>query len=701
MKKTLIATLAGLTMAATTGFTATKHVNPFAAPSALPLEAPPFDKIKDTDYQPAFIEGMKQQLQEINLIANNTEAPTFANTIEAMEKSGRMLERVSETFFAVVQANTNPTLDKIQSDITPKLAVHHDTISLNPKLFARIKAIYDQRETLHLDPESKNLTEIYYQEFVHAGANLNAADKQKLQQLNKKMASLETAYQQKLVAASKKGALTIKDKNDLAGLSDDELAAMAVTKGKNKQYVIPLQNTTQQPSLQSLQNRDTRQKLFEQSWNRAEQNDKNDTRDIITQLAQLRAQKATLLGYDNFASYALYDQMAKTPKAVHEFLGQLTPAVSTRIADDSKQLQAMIDKTNHVELKPWDWNYYSEQVRKMKYNLDQAQVKPYFELNNVLQNGVFYAANQMYGLTFKERYDLPVYHPDVRVFDVHDKDGSILGLLYLDYFQRDNKTGGAWMSNFVQQSTLLHNKPVVYNVTNFTKPAKGAPALLSFDDVTTMFHEFGHALHGLFMNNKYPTTNSDIARDFVEFPSQFNEHWALYPQVLKHYAVHYKTGAPMPQELIDKIQAAKTFNQGYMLGELLAASELDMRWHELPANAGKLDVDTFEQQAWKDTHTDFAAVPSRYRSSYFLHIWANGYSAGYYAYLWSEMLDDNAYYWFVNNGGMTRENGQRLRDMVLSRGHSEDYGPMFKAFYGKDPAIAPMLKYRGFDSTHE
>jgi peptidyl-dipeptidase Dcp len=674
--------------------------NPFAAPSTLPFHAPPFDKIKDSDYQPAFEQGMKQQLAEIQQIADNSAAPTFENTIVAMEKSGRMLDRVSETFFNVVQANTNPTLDKIQTAEAPKLAAHQDAIYLNPKLFTRVKAVYEQRDKLHLDPESQQLLKIYYMQFVHAGANLSDADKARLREINKQDATLETAFQQKLVAATKAGALVVDNKSDLEGLSEQEIAAAAdaaKARGMSGKYVIPLQNTTQQPLLVSLTNRDVRQKLFNNSWTRTEKGDANDTRDIITKLAQLRAEKAKLLGYPNYAAYVLYDQMAKTPEAVQKFLGQLVGPTARKAADEAKQIQAAIDQGGkHFDLKPWDWEMYSEKVRKAKYDLDQNQLKPYFEMNKVLHDGVFFAANKLYGITFKERHDLPVYQPDVRVFDVIDKDGSQLGLMYFDYFKRDNKSGGAWMSNFVQQSTLLGTKPVIYNVANFTKPAAGQPALLTFDDVTTMFHEFGHALHGFFANTKYSSlSGTNTARDWVEFPSQFNEHWALYPDVLKHYAVNYKTHQPIPQALVDKIKKSQTWNQGYELGELLAASELDMQWHELAADAPKQDVDKFETQALENTHTNFPNVPTRYRSSYFLHIWANGYAAGYYAYQWTVMLDDDAFAWFKDHGGLTRANGQRFRDMILSKGHTQDYGPMFRGFYGKDPDIGPMLEHRG------
>ena len=684
----------------TPAFEAAAPANPFAQPSALPLHAPPFDKIKDSDYQPAFEQGMKEQIAEVDQIGGNKAAPTFENTIVALEKSGRMLDRVSQAFFGVVQANTNDTLDKTQAAVAPKLAAHQDAITLNAKLFARVKAVYDQRAKLKLDGESMQLLTIDYLQFIHAGANLSDTDKKRLMEINKEDASLETAFQQKLVAASKAASFITANKADLAGLSDAEIAAAAKAGEDHKlagKYLIPQQNTTQQPVLASLTDRAVREKIFDNSWTRTEKGDANDTRATISELAKIRAEKAKLLGYPNYAAYVLYDQMAKTPEAVEKFIAQLVPATGAKAADEGKQIQAMIDKSGkHFDLKPWDWEMYSEKVRKAKYDLDQSELKPYFELNKVLKDGVFYAANQLYGITFKERHDIPVYQPDVRVFDVMDKDGSQLGMIYFDYFKRDNKSGGAWMSNWVQQSKLLGTKPVVYNVANFTKPAPGQPALLSFDDVTTMFHEFGHALHGLFANENYPSlAGASTARDWVEFPSQFNEHWALYPDVLKHYAVNYKTGQTIPQALVDKIKSSQSWGQGYDLGELLAASDLDMQWHGLTADMPKQDVDKFEEQALKNTHTDFANVPTRYRSSYFLHIWANGYAAGYYAYQWTVMLDDDAYAWFTSHGGLTRANGQRFRDMILSKGHSEDYGPMFRAFYGKDPDIGPMLEHRG------
>jgi peptidyl-dipeptidase Dcp len=676
------------------------RANPFAAASTLPYHAPRFDQIKDADYQPAFEQGMRQQLAEITAIANNSAAPTFDNTIVALERSGRMLDRVSSTFFAVVQANTNPALDKVQTVEAPKLAAHTDAIYLNPKLFARIKALYDRRAGLKLDPEALQVLNLYYRQFVHAGALLSNKDKERLKAINKEAATLETQFQQKLVAAAKAGALVVKNKADLAGLSPAEIASAAAAAKARKMktgYVLPLQNTTQQPSLTAMENRSLREKLFHQSWTRAEKGDRNDTRAGISRQAVIRAQKAKLLGYPNYAAYVLYDQMAENPAAVEKFISQLVPATRAKAGEEARLIQEAIRKDGqNFELKPWDWQRYAEKVRKSRYDLDENQLKPYFEINKVLKDGVFYAAGKLYGITFKQRRDIPVYHPDVMVFEVFEENGRPLGLMYFDYFKRDNKSGGAWMSNFVGQSKLLGTKPVIYNVANFPKPATGQPALISFDDVTTMFHEFGHALHGLFASQTYPlVSGTSVARDFVEFPSQFNENWALHPDILKHYAVDHRSGAVIPQSLVDKIKAADKWGQGYALGELLAASQLDMKWHTLPAGTPRQDVDAFEARALKETGTDFPNVPPRYRSSYFLHIWANGYASGYYAYQWTVMLADDAYAWFSSHGGLTRANGQRFRDLVLSRGHTQDYGPMFRAFYGKDPDIGPMLVHRG------
>lgn len=636
--------------------------NPFLTASKLPFMAPDFNKIKDVDYKPALEEGMKQQLAEIQRIADDAQAPTFENTIVGMEKSGQLLNRVNAVFALVTGANTNPELQKVKEEIAPKLTSNSDAIYLNAKLFKRVETLYQQREQLKLDAESNRLLAYYYQKFELAGAKLSEADKDKLKELNKEEASLSTKFSAQLQAAGK-----------------------------------ALRNTTQQPELQSMSDRAARQKLFEASYNRAEKGDANDTRKVISRLAQIRAVQAKLLGYKNYAAWKLQNQMAKTPEAVEEFFNQLVPAATAKAKGEAATIQALIDQQKGgFKLQPWDWNFYAEQVRKAKYNLDENEVKPYFELNKVLENGVFYAANQLYGISFKERKDLPVYQEDVRVFDVMDKDGSQIGLFYCDYFKRDNKDGGAWMDNIVPQSKLFGFKPVVYNVCNFTKPAKGQPALISFDDVTTMFHEFGHALHGLFGNQQYASlSGANVARDYVEFPSQFNEHWASDPKVLKNYAIHYQTGATMPQALLDKIKKASTFNQGYEFTEALAAADLDMQWHTLPANTPLLDVDKFEAEALKKTKLNLPEVPPRYRSSYFLHIWSNGYAAGYYAYTWTSMLENDAFSWFQENGGLTRANGQRFRDMILSKGNTEDYGKMFFDFRGHQPDIKPMLKKRG------
>ena len=673
--------------------------NPFYAASELPFHAPPFDKIKDTDYQPAIEAGMAQQRAEMRIIADNSAPPTFENTIIAMEKTGQLFSRVMLVFNGVSGANLNPTLQKVQDIEAPKLAAQQDAIFLDPKLFQRVSAIYKDRASLKLDPEALHLVEWYYKEFVHAGANLSDGDKADLKKLNEEESTLSNAFVTKLLGATKDAAFVTTDKNALAGFSAARLegAEQSAKDRKVPGYVVPLQNTTQQPDLVSLSVRATRQAIFENSWNRAERGGHNDTRDTIARLAQLRAQKAKLLGFPNYAAWRLEDQMAKTPEAAIKFMDALVPGSTGRAAAEAKDIQAVIDEQKGgFTLQPWDWDFYAEQVRKVKYDLDESEIKPYFELNNVLQNGVFYAANQLYGISFKERSDIPVYQPDVRVFEVSNADGKPLALWYCDYFKRDNKNGGAWMDVFVNQSKLMGLLPVVYNVANFSKPAPGQPALLSFRDVTTMFHEFGHALHGMFADTTYPSiSGTQVPRDFVEFPSQFNEHWATYPEVFSHYAKHYQTGEPMPKELAAKIKKAEKFNQGYALTEVVAAAELDMQWHTLPASAPVQNPDTFETDALEKTHLLIGSVPPRYRSSYFSHIWSTGYAAGYYAYLWSEMLDDSAYQWFEDNGGLTRANGDRFRKMVLSRGNTEDLQKMYAAWAGSEPKIEPMLKERG------
>ncbi len=677
--------------------------NPFMQPSTLPYQAPNFDEIENNDFEPAFEEGIEQQKEEIEQIANNSGEPTFENTLVALEKSGQLLNRVDNVFEMLAGANTDSVLQNLQEKIAPKLAAQHDAIFLNPKLFERVKTLHQKKDKLDLDSESERLLDYYYDEFVRAGANLPSDKKEQLKKLNEEEAGLSAKFTNQLLAAAKQGALVVQQKEALEGLPESAVKSAAQNAQDNNvsgNWLIPLQNTTQQPMLQSLENRETRKRLFEASWTRAEKGDKNDTRETIKRLAEIRAEKADLLGFPNFAEWALQDQMAKNPEAVQTFLEKLVPPATANARAEAKDLQAVINKENKdFQLQPWDWNYFSEKVRKARYDLDDEQIKPYFELWNVLENGVFYAANQLYGLTFNRRNDFPVYQPDMRVYEVIDNDGSKLGLFYFDYFKRDNKSGGAWMSNIVGQSKLLNTKPVVYNVCNFTKPAPGEPALITYDDVTTMFHEFGHALHGLFADQVYPSlSGTNVARDFVELPSQFNEHWALNAQVFANYAKHYKTGDSMPQELVDKIKKSTTFNQGYALTELLAAAELDMQWHTIPEGEKINSVDSFEVEALKRTNLDIPQVPPRYRSSYFLHIWSNGYAAGYYAYLWAEMLDEDAFAWFQENGGMTRKNGQRFRDMILSRGNTMDYQKMFVEFRGKEPDIKPMLKDRGLVS---
>jgi len=679
---------------------ASMRTNPLLAASSLPFEAPPFDKIQNDDYQPAFEEGMRQELAEMRAIADQTEPATFDNTIVKMERAGALLTRVNLVFNAVVGANTNDTLQHVLEVESPRLAAHADAIHLDPKLYARVRSLYERRASLHLRPDQLQLLDDTHRDFVRAGADLSAADQARLRDLNQEESRLSAAFQNKLLAATKAGAVVVTDSTQLAGLSREDVAAAADAaraRGLSGAWLLTLQNTTQQPEQATLQNRALRQRLFEASTMRAEHGDSNDTRSVVAHLAQLRAEQARLLGYPDYASYALETQGAKTPKAALGLLtGLVAPAVEKARGEAADMQQLANRQGAGITLEPWDWQYYAEQVRKERYDLDEAAMKPYFELDHVLQDGVFYAANRMYGVTFKERHDIPVYQPDVRVFEVFDADGSPLGLFYCDYFKRDNKNGGAWMDNLVRQSRLLGTKPVVFNVANFTKPAPGQPALLTFDDVTAMFHEFGHALHGLFSNVEYPSQASpNVPRDFVEFPSQFNEHWALEPAVFAHYAKHYQTGAPMPADLVQKIQKARTFNQGFATTEYLAASLLDLDWHMLPADAPLQDVDAFEAASLRKFHIDMPLVPPRYRSTYFLHIWANGYAAGYYAYLWSEVLDDDTYAWFNEHGGMTRANGQRFRDMILSRGGTANAADLYRAFRGRDPVIGPLLEQRG------
>lgn len=669
--------------------------NPLFVESTLPYYAPDFNKIKNEHFEPAIIEGIEQQRKNIEEIANNTEAATFENTVIALEKSGELLTRALRTFRALSSSHTNDTLQAVDEVIAPKLAAQQDAIYLNDKLFQRFKTLYNNRETLNLDPESLKLLENYYENFEIAGANLSAEDKEILSGYNEKMATLTTKFGKTLLAATNAGGVTFTEKEALSGLSEEVLKANENQDGNG--WTLPLLNTTQQPLLQSMDNRDSREKLFLSAWSRAD-GGSHDTSGIIKELVELRAKKAELLGFDSYAAWSLQKTMAKNPDVVNRFFEGLIPAAIAKAQAEADEIQKMIvSEGEDFTLEPWDWNYYAEMVRKAKYDLDEDQIKPYFEINNVLENGVFYAATQLYGITFKERNDIPVYHQDVKVYELFEENGDPLGLFYTDFFARPSKRGGAWMSNFVSQSKLYDRKPVIYNVCNYPKPTAGNPALLTYDEVETMFHEFGHALHGFFADQQYPSlSGTAVARDFVEFPSQFNENWALHPDILKNYAVHYETGEQIPQELIDKIKNSGTFNQGYSLTENLAASNLDMQWHTIPATERIENVGEFEKEALKKTKVDQVhAVPPRYRSTYFAHIFSGGYGAGYYSYLWTEMLHHDAYNWFEENGGLTRENGQRIRDMVLSRGNTEDLEEMYKKWRGSDPKIDPMLKARG------
>ena len=672
--------------------------NPFFQESALQYQAPPFDKIRDVDYAPAIEEGMKHQIAEIDAIANDAAPPTFANTLEAMERSGQLLTRVTKVFFNLAQSNTNDAMQKIRAEEAPKLAKHQDSIYLNAKLYARVKALYDRRDSLGLDPESRYLLQRYHLTFVRAGAELNDAGKTKLRALNEEEAKLTTRFAELLLADTTASSVVVSDKIELAGLSEGDLASAAgraKERGLEGKWVLDLQNTTQQPVLSSLTNRALRQRILEASKARCDHGGPNDTKAIVARLVQLRAQRANLLGFSTYAAYVLDDQMAKTPDHALKLLTDMVAAATTKASREAVRMQQLIDsEKGGFTLGAADWELYAEKVRKADYDIDEAQVKPYLPLDRVLQDGVFFAAHELYGLTFRERKDLPVYDPDVRVFEVFEADGRSLALYYGDYFQRPNKRGGAWDDSFIDQSALLGTKPVIVNVLNFPKPAAGHPALLSFDDVKALFHEFGHALHGMFSDIRYPTLGG-TPNDWVEMPSQFNEHWALEPAVLTHYARHYKTGEPIPPSLVERIRKTTTFNEGYATTEYLAAALLDLAWHTLPAGAPLAQVDAFEKAALERFRVDLPQVPPRYRTTYFAHIWEGAYSAGYYAYLWSEVLDDDAYYWFKEHGGMTRANGQRFREMILSREGTADVAELYRAFRGRDPVVQPLLQERG------
>lgn len=672
--------------------------NPFFSVSTLPYQAPPFDQIEEQDFLPALQAGIEEKRREVEAIATSSEAPTFLNTYEALEKSGQLLNRVNLVFSAMTSAHTSAYLQQVDEEIAPQLTALNDDIMLNRPLFSRLDAVYLQRA--RLDAESKRLVEVIWQRFQLAGANLPEAQKHQLKALNQEAARLSTRFTNKLLAATKAGGLAVTEAEKLAGLSAADLAvaqAAARARGLEKGWLLVLQNTTQQPALQSLSERPTREALFHAALTRTEKGDENDTRELVLRLAQVRAEQARLLGFASYADWKLQDQMAKTPDAAFAFMRNIVPAARARAEREASAIQQTIDRQQgNFTLRAWDWNFYAEQVRRVQYDLDESQIKPYFELNSVLQNGVFWAATQLYGIQFTHRQDLPVYHPDVQVYEIFDADQTPLALFYTDFFKRDSKGGGAWMSNFVNQSTLLESKPVIYNVCNYTKPPAGEPALLSWDEVITLFHEFGHALHGLFASQRYPSlSGTETPRDFVEFPSQINEHWASEPQVFRHFARHYQSGEPMPAALHEKIIRAGKFNKGYEMSELLAAALLDLHWHSLAGNSAPQSVEGFEQQALQSDNLALAAVPPRYCSSYFQHIWGGGYAAGYYAYIWTQMLADDGYQWFVEQGGLTRENGDIFRQKILSRGNSSDLKTLYESWRGGQPQLEPMLKNRG------
>ena len=697
--KRLIATLSLLAMLTACQTSSTKE-NPLLTESTLDYQAPDFSKIRPEHFVPAIEEGIRIQLAEIDSITSNTAAPTFENTVLAYEKSGRLLARATSILSGLVGADGTEELQKIDEETTPMLSAHHDALLLNEKLFARIKAVYDQRSSLQ--GEDLRLTEVLYDQFVHEGALLSAADKEALKKINSEIAVLQTKFTNQVNAGTKEAAVLVDKVEELDGLSEEAItraAEAATAAGHKGKYLLEQTNTSRPGYLVDLNNRDVRRRVLEASLSRCSGGDSTNTHPTITRIAALRAEKAKLLGLPNFASWALSDQMAGRPEAVERLISQLAPACRAKVAADVAELEAFAQQTEGKDFKlaAWDLDYYAERLKKAKYDLNEADLKPYLVLDSVLKNGVFYAANQLYGLTFKPRPDIPVYADGVQVYEVFDQDNTPMALFYTDYFRRPTKTGGAWMSNFVQQSTLFGTKPVIYNVCNFEAPAKGAPAFLTSSDVETLFHEFGHALHGLFASQKYETlSGTNTPRDFVEMPSQFNEHWMTDSVVLRHYARHYKTGEPMPQALIDKMKAAATYGQSYALAENLAAVTIDMAWGMLPAGQTVSDVDAFEREALARAGLDFALVPPRYRSAYYLHVFAGGYASGYYSYLWTEVLDHNIYEWFEAHGGLTRENGQRFREMVLSRGNTAPVGTFFTNFTGlTEPDMSSLLRFRG------
>lgn len=671
--------------------------------SPLPFHMPRFDKLKDEAFGPAFEKAMADQLAEIQKVADEPAAPTFENTIVAMERTGLELTRLQNVFSNLVQMDTNPKREALDAELAPKLAAQADAIYLNAKLFARVRALYDQRAQLKLDRESEYLLERYYKDFTHAGALLSEADKAKLKELNKQDAAAETLFKQNLLKESNASAVLVDDKAQLDGLPADDVAAAAAAAkaaGHDGKWLIALQNTTGQPALTYLKDRALRERIQQASEARGSRGGEFDNRKATLDIVRLRAERAKLLGYPNHAAYVLDDETAGTTERVNGLLNQLDPAASAAAKRDQAEMQKLIDtEAKPFPLQSWDWAYYAEKVRQQKYAFDESQLRPYFELDRVVNDGVFYAAHQLYGLTFKERHDLPVYEPEVRVWEVFDKDGRSMALFIGDYYARDNKHGGAWMNEYVSQSKLLGLKPVVANQLNIPKPPAGQPTLLTPDEVVTAFHEFGHALHGMLSSVEYPRfAGTNTLTDFVEFPSQVNEMWAFEPEVLKHYAKHYQTGKTIPQALVDKVIAAEKFNKGFTEGEVLEAAALDQAWHQLAPDNIPTSVGAFEADALLKYGFDLPAVPSRYHSAYFYHSFANGYSARYYSYIWDDVLVADSIQWFKKHGGLKRANGDHFRGTLLSRGGSSDAVGLFKDFTGGEPDVKPLLTRWGFDT---
>jgi peptidyl-dipeptidase Dcp len=663
--------------------------NPFFARSGLPYQLPPFEEIHEEHYTPAFERGMAEQLDEIGTIASDPAPPTFENTIVALERSGRLLDRVATVFFNQASADTNPALQEIQKDVTPKLAKHSDAIHLDRALFARIRALYDARDGL--EPDERWLLERYYTDFVRAGAELDEREQTRLRELNEELSTLATTFQQNLLNDTNASAIVVDDVRELDGLSPDAIKAAAETaksRGLDGKYVITLVLPTGQPPLAQLASRELRERIHTASTGRG----LKDNPVLVTRIARLRAERAGLLGYKNHAEYVVEDQTAPSAEAVTRMLARLTaPAVA-----NARREAADLEEQAGFPVEAWDWAFYAEKVRQARYDIDGARMRPYFELDRVLVDGVFYAANRLYGITFTDRPDLKGYHPDVRVFEVFDEDGAPLGLFLGDYYARESKRGGAWMNSLVDQSHLEDTRPVVVNNLNIVKPPPGEPTLMTFDEVNTMFHEFGHALHGLFSDVRFPRfSGTSVPRDFVEYPSQVNEMWAVWPEVLANYARHHETGEPMPRDLVDRMLESQRFNQGYATVEYLAATLLDWAWHTIEPGDDPGSAEEFERRALRGAGLDLPQVPPRYRSTYFAHIFFGGYSAGYYSYIWSEVLDADSVEWFKENGGLRRENGDRFRRELLSRGGGVEAMTAFRAFRGRDPRIEPLLERRG------